>query len=261
MIKHLRKWLPPFLFMAVLLCLWEAAVHLFAIESWILPAPSAIWSELVKQSPRLGGEVTATTWVALSGLGIGVIGGVLIASLLHLFPLLERATYPLIVLSQNIPIIALAPLLVLWFGFGVLPKLIIVALVCFFPVTIATLDGFRQTDPILARYLQVAGASRLQFFCKLEWPSALPSFFSGLKLSATYSVMGAVISEWLGAEEGLGLMMTTASTSFRTDRVFVAIVLIVVLSMLLFVLITLLEKWVLKNRNGKGGEHHGKTSM
>ena len=115
-----------------------------------------------------------------------------------------------------------------------LPKIIVITLVCFFPVTVAALDGFKQTPPELRHYLAMAGANKWQMFSKLEFPYALPSIFSGIKISATYSVMGAVISEWLGAKEGIGVYMTLASSSFRTDRVFVAIFIIMILSLLLF---------------------------
>jgi ABC-type nitrate/sulfonate/bicarbonate transport system permease component len=125
-------------------------------------------------------------------------------------------------------------------------------LVCFFPVTVATLDGFRQTDPTLLRYMKMAGATRWQTFIKLEWPASLPSFFSGCKVAATYSVMGAVISEWLGAQEGLGLRMQTAASAFRTDRVFVTIGIIVILSLLFFWSIQLIENWATRWKQKKG---------
>jgi ABC-type nitrate/sulfonate/bicarbonate transport system permease component len=243
---------PPLIFTVALLALWEGGVRFFHIERWMLPAPTDIVSEFLRISAQLQADEMATTWVAVVGGFLGVLIGVLFATLLHLFPLLKKILYPLLVLSQNIPMIALAPLLVLWFGFGDTPKLLVVALICFFPVTVATLGGLEQADPTLITFMNMAGASRWNLFIKLEWPAALPAFFSGLKVSATYSVMGAVIAEWLGAKNGLGLMMTLASSSFRTDRVFVAIGLIVLLSLLLFFLISLIEaftiRWKPKNR-------------
>ena len=168
--------------------------------------------------------------------------GLITAILLYLIPYLKDALYPLLILSQNIPTIVLAPLLVIWFGFGMLPKIIVITLVCFFPVTVAALDGFKQTPSELKHYLAMAGANKRQMFWKLEFPYAFPSIFSGIKISATYSVLGAVISEWFGAKEGIGVYMTLASSSFRTDRVFVAIFVIMILSLLLFALIQGLEK-------------------
>ena len=184
----------------------------------------------------------STLKLTLSGFFIGTCLGLITAIILYLLPYLKDAFYPLLILSQNIPTIVLAPLLVIWFGFGMLPKIIVITLVCFFPVTVAALDGFKQTPPELRHYLAMAGANKWQLFSKLEFPYALPSIFSGIKISATYSVLGAVISEWLGAKEGIGVYMTLASSSFRTDRVFVAIFIIMILSLLLFAVIQWLEK-------------------
>ncbi|WP_044642206.1 ABC transporter permease [Risungbinella massiliensis] len=249
-IKHL---VPPLLFFAILLLGWESAVSVYALEPWMLPAPTVIWKELIDRFPSLTIDIVATMRIAVQGLSIGVLVGTLLALLLHLNRWVYNTLYPLLVITQNIPTITLAPLLILWFGFGDLPKLLIVALVCFFPITISLLSGFRQVDPILHQYLRITGTNRLQLFTKLELPSALPSLFAGLKLAATYSVMGAVISEWLGAEEGLGLVMTTAATSFRTSRVFVVILLIVVLSLIMVGVISLLEKWMIREQRQKKG--------
>lgn len=240
--KRKFAWLPSVAFLAVFLLLWEAAVRFWNIEPWLLPSPLQVANEWLNMQGRLWPDIQATVWIAIVGLFFGVTTGLLFAILLHLSSFLKNMIYPLLVLSQNIPMIALAPLLVMWFGFGELPKILVVIMVCFFPITVSTLDGLAQTDPTLRLYMEMAGASRWQLFIKLEWPSALPSFFSGLKLAATYSMMGAVIAEWLGAQNGLGITMQMASTSFRTDRVFVIIGLIVLLSILLFSLITLLEK-------------------
>ena len=139
-------------------------------------------------------------------------------------------------------------MLIIWFGFGILPKLIVIGLVCFFPVVVAALDGFKNTPTELKHYMEMVGATKNQIFWKLELPHSMPSIFSGLKISATYSVMGAVISEWLGAKEGIGVYMTMASSSFRTDRVFVAIFIIMVLSLLFFGIIRIFEKIFVKGK-------------
>lgn len=254
MIKRKFAWWPSVIFLAVFLIFWEAAVRFWSIDPWMLPPPSQIATEWSQMQGRLWPDIQATVWIALLGLASGVIIGLIFAILLHLSPFLKQMVYPLLVLSQNVPMIALAPLLVMWFGFGEFPKILVVVMVCFFPVTVSTLDGLAQTDPTLRLYMEMAGASRWQLFTKLEWPSALPSFFSGLKLAATYSMMGAVIAEWLGAQNGLGITMQMASTSFRTDRVFVVIGLIVLLSLLLFALITLFERRLLHWKHSKGGK-------
>lgn len=254
MIKWLQRFWPTVFVFLFAIFFWEIVVKIFAIESWFLPSPSAIAFELGESFEHLQEQVFSTLRIALIGLAMGIVMGILFSTLFHLVPIVKKAFYPFILLSQNIPMIALAPLLVVWFGFGDVPKLIVVAIVCFFPITVSTLDGFAQTDPLLKIYFRMSGATRWQSFIKCEWLSALPSFFSGLKLSATYSVMGAVIAEWLGAEKGLGKMMTLASKAYATERLFVAILLVVVLSLILFLLITIIEKITLRKREGRINE-------
>ncbi|MFD2748865.1 ABC transporter permease [Virgibacillus siamensis] len=242
-----RGWKPAVVLLTVLL-LWEIFSSFFQIPEWLLPAPSQIWQAGIGGWEEFRPHLTATIKLAVLGFVLGSLFGIVTACCLHLLPLIREAFYPLIILSQNIPIIVLAPLLVIWFGFGMLPKLIIIIVVCFFPIAVAALDGFRQTDANLKHYMQMAGANRWQVFQKLEWPYALPSVFSGLKIAATYSVMSAVIAEWLGAGEGIGVYMTLASSSFQTDRVFVAIAYIMALSLVFFAFINLLERIMIKWR-------------
>ncbi|WJY27626.1 MULTISPECIES: ABC transporter permease [Sporosarcina] len=251
-----KKGWRPAAVLILLLFLWEAAVRLFSVPAWLLPRPSGIVAEAVTGSALYLPHIVSTITLSAAGYFAGLTVGIGTAVVLFRAPALQQAFYPLLILSQNIPVIVLAPLLVIWFGFGILPKVIVITLVCFFPVTIAALDGFRQTDRDMLHYLKMIGASDRQIFWKLQWPHALPSLFSGLKIAATYSVMGAVISEWLGASKGIGVYMTLASSSFKTDRVFVAIVLIMVLSLLYFGLISMVEKAVLRTR-GKGGTADG----
>jgi ABC-type nitrate/sulfonate/bicarbonate transport system permease component len=236
-----KKGLSFFLFI-VLLFVWEVVVRILSIESWLLPSPTAIFKEGYIAFGGLQEHLWSTVRLAIIGLVIGSFVGWSMAVILHLFPWAKEIVYPLLILSQNVPIIVLAPLLVIWFGFGLLPKLIVIALVCFFPVVVASLDGFRQTPHEWKHYFDMMGATKKQLFWKLELPNSLPFIFSGLKISATYSVMGAVISEWLGAKSGIGVYMTLASSSFRTDRVFVAIFIIMSLSLLFFAVITFMER-------------------
>ncbi len=246
--KLLKFW-RPILVLLLLFGLWEAAVRFFQIEDWLLPSPSAILAEATASWDTFFVHFVATTKLSVVGFLIGSAVGLLIAVTLHRIAFFRESIYPLLILSQNIPTIVLAPLLVVWFGFGIMPKLIVITLVCFFPITVACLDGFRQTSPELKHFMQMSGSTKRQMFWKLEWPYALPSIFSGLKISATYSVMGAVISEWLGSKEGIGVYMTMASRSFRTDRVFVAIFAIMALSLLFFIVIKLLEKWCIRGQS------------
>ncbi|QTM98052.1 ABC transporter permease subunit [Sediminibacillus dalangtanensis] len=254
--KQLKTGWRPVIAILLLLVIWETAGRAAEIPSWLLPTPSQIWQEAVAGWGDYKLHLFSTIKLTLIGFLLGTSIGITASVCLHLLPKLRETVYPLMILSQNIPIIVLAPLLVIWFGFGILPKLIIITLVCFFPIAVATLDGFRQTSPELLHYLKMAGADKRQIFWKLEWPTALPSLFSGLKISATYSVMGAVISEWLGAQQGIGVYMTLASSSFRTDRVFVAIFFIMVLCLLFFVVIITIEKRVIRWKK-KGAEQHG----
>lgn len=248
----IQKGWRPITVLVLLFIVWELIARLFQIPSWLLPAPSQIIHEFIFGSEFYLKHLWPTIELCFIGLFIGCVIGVLVGISLHIIPVLRESLYPLLIISQNIPTIVLAPLLVIWFGFGMLPKIIVITLVCFFPVTISLLDGFKHADRDIMNYMKMAGASKRQIFWKLEWPNALPSLFSGVKISATYSVMGAVISEWLGASKGIGVYMTLSSSAFRTDRVFVAIFIIVILSLVLFAIILLLEKWVIR-WNPKGG--------
>jgi ABC-type nitrate/sulfonate/bicarbonate transport system permease component len=243
----------PFLVLLLFFLLWEGATHVKEIPSWLLPAPSVIFKEAIASYPLFFPDIGATLKLAITGLLLGSTIGFLIAMMLHLMPSMRNAFYPLLILSQNVPIIVLAPLLIIWFGFGFLPKLIIIILVCFFPVTIASLDGFSNVPGELKHYMRMSGATAMQMFTKVELPNALPPLLSGVKIAATYSVMGAVISEWLGAEKGIGVFMTLSSSAFRTDRVFIAIFIIVFFSMILYSLIVMIEKKLVKWK-AKGGE-------
>jgi ABC-type nitrate/sulfonate/bicarbonate transport system permease component len=231
--------------------LWELATSVYSIESWLLPAPSEIFQEMKNVFPTFLPHFLATLKLSSSGFGIGATVGLVVATILHVMPRVRETFYPFLILSQNMPVIVLAPLLVIWFGFGTLPKLIIITIACFFPIAVSALGGFQQTSRELIYYMKMMGASKSQLFWKLELPHALPAVFSGLKIAATYSVMAAVVSEWLGAQEGIGVFMTLASSSFRTSRVFVAIIVAMALSLTFFALMIALERILIRGR-GKG---------
>lgn len=252
--RFLNNGWASFIVFIFIILFWQGATDWYQVDKWMLPAPTDIWETFIQKAQEdLWMQVWATSRIALLGWAWGIGIGVLVAVILHLLPMLKKMIYPYLLVSQNIPLIVLAPLLVIWLGFGDTPKILVVVLICFFPITIALLDGFQQTDRTLRLYLLMSGASKFQLLTKLELPSAYPSLFSGLKISATYSVMGAVVAEWLGAKEGLGLMMKTAATSFRTDRVFVGIILIILLSLVLFGLVSLLERWLTRWRRREVG--------
>lgn len=236
----------------IFVLLWEISVRIFAVEEWLLPAPSVIVLELFTVWPTFYPHLISTLILTMIGFTIGASVGLIVAMILHLSNRMRKTFYPFLILSQNIPIIVLAPLLVIWFGFGSMPKLIIITMACFFPIAISTLSGLQQTNRDLTFYMQMMGASKSQMFWKLELPDAVPTIFSGLKIAATYSVMAAVVSEWLGAQKGIGVFMTLATSSYKTSRVFVAIIITMLLSLVFFGMILLLEK-LFKRWQQKGG--------
>src|SRR5690625_379985 len=238
----------PVIAILVFIGLWEFATYYFSIEDWLLPAPSAIINEAQEVLPTFLLDFLATLILSSTGFMIGTTIGLVVATLLHVMPRVRETFYPFLILSQNMPVIVLAPLLVIWFGFGTLPKLIIITLACFFPIAVSALGGFQQTNRELIYYMKMMGATKSQLFWKLELPHALPAVFSGLKIAATYSVMAAVVSEWLGAQKGIGVFMTLASSSFRTSRVFVAIVVAMALSLTFFALMVALEKILVRGQ-------------
>lgn len=246
----IREWIkrgwPPILAVVLLLILWQSAVFVFKVEQWLLPGPLDIVRESVASFPRLRLHTWATLKICLTGFVFGVACGVVIAMLMHLYKPLKSSLAAVLVITQNIPIIVLAPLLVVWFGFGFLPKVIVIALVCFFPIAVSMMNGLAETDHALKSYMRMIGAGRRQLLFKLELPHSLPYLFSGLKISATYSVMGAVISEWLGASSGLGHFMTLSSSAYRTDRVFAAILIVIILSLSFYAIIGWIERAVIR---------------
>jgi ABC-type nitrate/sulfonate/bicarbonate transport system permease component len=213
---------------------------------WLLPSPLEIVRAGVAAWWVMLPNVLQTLLETVVGLGLSLMVGLIFAVLIDVSPMLRRAIYPLLVVSQTVPTIAIAPLLVIWFGYGILPKVLVVGLVCFFPIVVNTADGLRAADPDLIALLRTMGASRYQIFMKVRVPGALPLFFSGLKIAVTYGVIGAIIGEWVGASQGLGVFMLRASNSFRTDWVFAAIAVTSLLSVVLFMAVFALERIVLR---------------
>lgn len=225
---------PALALTAALLLIWEAVVRALDVPVYLVPAPSQIARAGYEVRAALPGHLRTTLAEAVAGLLAAVVSGVALAAAMATIPWLRRAMYPLIVVSQNVPLVVVAPLLVIWFGFGMLPKVLVVAVVGFFPIVVNTIEGLLSADRGVIDLVRSLGGSRWQELRLVRLPAALPHFFSGLKISATYAVLGAVIGEWVGASSGLGLFITRAQTSFRTDRVFVAVVVIAALSVALF---------------------------
>jgi len=227
----------PVTFLSALILLWEAVIWWRETPTWLLPAPSAIAQAFWENRTLLGPHVGQTTLEFSIGIGVAIVTGVLLAALLDFSPWLRQAIYPLLVLSQTIPIIALAPLLMIWFGFGIMPKVIVVTLFCFFPIAINTTDGLASAEPELLDLFRSMGASWGQIWRKVRLPAALPYFFSGLKIAATYSVIGAIAGEWVGGKQGLGIYLIRSSAAFKTAQVFSAIAISSLLSIMLFLIV------------------------
>ena len=232
-------YLPAALLLVALIGLWEAWVRAFDTRPYILPAPSAIWTAFLETRGTLPEHVWTTLSEALLGLAIAAVAGVLIALVLALTPFARQVVYPILVVSQTIPMVVLAPLLIIWFGFGMTPKVIVVALFGFFPICVATADGLLSADPEMTGLVRSMGGGRLARMRYVLIPSALPSFFAGLKIAATYAMLGAVVGEWSGATSGLGIYIARAEQSFSTDRIFVAVAVIALISIGLFALVHL----------------------
>ena len=250
MSSRARSALAPALVLLGLLAFWELAARwdlladALRIEDFLVPAPTQIAEALWNDRTLLAENAWVTLQEVVLGFALAAVLGVGFAFALHLSETARRAVYPLLVGSQTIPIIAIAPVLVIWFGFDLGPKLAIIALICFFPITVNTLDGLRSVDPDLRKMMRTMGASRLQTLWRVEAPSALPFTFSGAKIAVAVAVIGAVFGEWAGSNEGLGHLMMSAQAQLLTARVFAAIVVLSAMAICLFGLLSVLERRV-----------------
>ncbi len=239
------RYAPPAVLIIVLLALWQLATRVFEIQPWLLPSPTQIVRAAVDAQSLLGQHIRQTATETVVGFALALAVGLGLGVLIDVSPLLRDALYPLLVISQTIPTIAIAPLLVIWFGYGIVPKVIVVGLICFFPIVVNTADGLRSVDPDIVALLRTMGASPRDIFLKVRLPGAMPAIFTGVKIGVTYSVVGAILGEWVGGSAGLGIFMLRASNSFRTDWVFVAIAITALLSIILFGLVAAVERLAL----------------
>lgn len=229
-----RPFGPPLVLVVALLGAWELYARTSGVSPFVLPAPSQVLGALWEFRDQAVRHAVPTIVETVVGFSISILAATLVAIGLDRVGWARRAVEPLLVGSQTVPIVAIAPLVVVWFGFGLLPKVLVVVLVTFFPITIALLDGFASTTAEAAELMRSLGASAGQTFRKVRWPSGLPGFFTGLRISATYGVVAAVIGEYVGATDGLGIWMQLSQRSFRTDLVFAAILLTAILSIALY---------------------------
>lgn len=245
LLRFWRSYGLALLFLLILIGLWEVIIRVQHVPTYLLPAPSgvvrAMWTDW---SEKLEPNAIVTLREILAGFMISVVAGIGIAIGLHLYAPLRRATYPLLIGSQTIPIVVLAPVLVIFLGFGIAPKLVIVALICFFPIVVNGLDGLRSVDDEFIHMMRTLHASRWAIFRRVEFPAALPAIFSGMRVAATFAAIGAVFGEWAGANEGLGYLIQASTPNLQTERIFAAIVLLTAIAMGLFGLVSLLERWL-----------------
>ena len=241
----MMTWLIPAAILAGLLVAWELWVQLADVPKWQLPAPSAIGKELGASRDLLWDHTLVTLQEIVIGFLAALVAGLVLAGSIAYSRVMERSIYPMVIASQTVPIIAIAPLLLIWVGYGLTPKIIIVALICFYPIAVNTVDGLKATDPDMVNMLRTLGASRWQVFTKLQMPTALPFMFSGIKIGVSVSVIAAVIGEWVGASEGLGYLITYSQPLFLTARVFAAIFVLSVMGISLFVLAVIAERMMM----------------
>ena len=238
----LKRNIPSITAVAALLLLWQLVCSCGLIPPYMLPSPMKVLQAFVDELPLLWENSLITLQEAFIGLLLGVSVGFMVAVLMDAFDILYKAFYPLLIITQTIPSVAIAPLLVLWFGYEMTPKIVLIVISTFFPVTVGLLDGFRSADRDAIGLLRSMGADRLQIFCHIKFPTALPQLFSGLRIAAAYSVVGAVISEWLGGFGGLGVYMTRVKKAVAFDRMFAVIFLISAISLALMALVEFAEK-------------------
>jgi len=237
-----RKYMSAVALTVALLVAWELIVRLGHVPEYLLPAPTQILADLKTDWVILWPAMLVTLKEVVIGFVIATVAGVGLAVVLHLYGPLRRAMYPILIGSQTIPIVVLAPILVILLGYGILPKLVIVALICFFPIVVNGIDGLRAVDEDFIRMMYTLDATRWGIFRRVEFPGALPSFFSGMRIAATFAAIGAVFGEWSGSNAGLGYVMLEATPNLLTARIFAAILMLTVISLVLFGLVSLLER-------------------
>jgi putative hydroxymethylpyrimidine transport system permease protein len=240
--RLVRDWLPPAALLALAIAGWELAARAGWVEDYLLPAPSEVAEALVDDRSLLLEDTWVTGQEVVLGFVLALVAGAAIAVALHLSATARRAVYPLVVASQAVPVVVIAPILVIWFGFGMTPKLIVIALICFFPIVVNTLDGLRAVDPAQVKMLRTLGAGRWATLRRLELPSALPYLFSGAKVAVAVAVIGAVFGELVGSDAGLGHVIQVGMAQLLTARVFAAVAILSAMAIGLFALVSLIER-------------------
>jgi len=238
-------WARPVILVLLLIALWELVIRLFRIPPYLIPAPEAVVKQLVEQWPTLLQQSIPTTLATLGGFAMSIAVGIPLALVIAYSRTVESYVYPLLVFSQSVPKIAIAPLFVVWFGFGIIPKVISAFMLGFFPIVVSTVMGFKSVDPDMLDLARSMKASRLETFMRISLPQAMPSIFAGLKVSITLAVVGAVVGEFVGSNSGLGYLLQIANGTFDLPLMFAALTVLSGIGVLLFVVVDMVERWMI----------------
>ncbi|WP_298974144.1 ABC transporter permease [uncultured Roseobacter sp.] len=247
--EGLTRGFPAVLSLVSAFAIWELYVRVSGISPLVLPAPSRVLDQMVLNRAILWHNTVPTVKATLAGFSLSLTVAFVFSVVLDFTPRVRRALLPIFVVSQTLPLVAIAPLVVLWFGFDLTPKILLVTLVTFFPMLVALLDGYAATDPEIEDLLRAMGASRRTVFRRARLPSAMPYFFAGLRISITYAVVAAIFAEYVGARAGLGIVILNAKNSFRPDLVLAAVVISSALTLVLFAITALLQRIFLRWRD------------
>lgn len=243
--KWLRKRAGMFAVFLVLFLLWEYAVWIFGIKEYLLPPPSKVWAEFLKRSDTVFAGAWVTTQEIIGGYLLAVVVSIPLALAVARSRFIEESVYPVVVFLQIIPKIAIAPLFIIWLGFGFMPKLLIVFLLCFFPIVVSSVAGFKSVDPEVMDFAHTTGASSWKMFFKIRLPQALPEIFTGLKVGAALSATAAVVAEFVAADRGLGYLLQQYNGQLETPMVFAIIVLLSIIGLVVYYLVELVERLVI----------------
>lgn len=229
--RKYQQQLIPAAFILVLLVVWEAVVRMFHIPLYVLPSPVQVVQTLAAEAGTLGGHAVVTTLEALAGIAIALVLAIVLGVAMDRFPVVRQGLYPILVVTQTVPMIVLAPILIIYMGFGLAPKILTVVLMCFFPIAVSFSDGLTQVDEEYVHLVRSYGTGKWGAYRLVKIPAAIPALLSGLKVAATYSISGAVVGEWIGAQQGLGYYLLRVKNGYMLDKVFACVLVIIFLSL------------------------------
>lgn len=256
--KNTREKLTPVFFILAVLVFWEGAVRVLQIPLYVLPSPIAVVQALISESSELCGHALVTTGEALLGIVIAFVLSLVLGTLMDSFPAIRSSLYPILVVTQTVPMIVMAPILIIYMGFGMAPKILTVVLMCFFPVAVSFADGLARVNEEYVHLVRSYGAGKWKAYWLVKIPAAIPELLSGMKVAATYSISGAVVGEWLGSQKGLGYYLLRVKNSYMLDKVFACVIFIIVLSLCMNGLTRLIAWVTMPYERKKTGVRAGK---